>query len=54
MSQIHHFCDYIFKDSQLFELAAHTWLRKSRITLFNQEVYTVHGKILVGENWGIW
>ena len=44
MSQIHHFRDYIFKDSQLFELAAYTWLRILRITSFNQEVYTVHGK----------
>ena len=54
MSQIHHFRDYIFNDSQLFELAAHTWLRILRITSFNQEIYTVHGKILVGENWQIW
>ena len=48
MSQIHHFRDYIVKDSQLFELAAHTWLRILRITSFNLEVYTVHGKIFRG------
>ena len=39
MSQIHHFCDYIFKDNQLFELLqislAHAWLRVLCITSVN-------------------